>query len=162
MSFLRAVQLVGYSVFGFLAATPHVCAADFRWQAAPDDQFETVGTVFVAGEIKPDDHKKLIKAIGDHQGGKGIPLYLELNSEGGNFEEAIKISQIMHDKNLSSKIGPNGKCLSACAVIFMSGRSFNTSGLMHTDDSQGGRSSSFSRHESRDCRQGHAGRSPSA
>ena len=37
-----------------------------------------------------------------------------------------------------------------------------SSGLIHSDDSQIGRSSSSSLHESRNCRQRHAGRSPSA
>ena len=36
------------------------------------------------------------------------------------------------------------------------------SGLIHSGDSQIARSSSSSRHESRNCRQRHAGRSPSA
>ncbi len=104
-------------------------AAEFKWQAAPEDQYETEGTVFVDGLIELGDHEKLLKAIGDNVGQKGIPLFLELNSDGGNFEEAIQISQVMQEKNLSTKLTPNAKCLSACAIIFMSGRSFNNSGF---------------------------------
>ena len=37
-----------------------------------------------------------------------------------------------------------------------------TSGLIHSDDSQIGRSSSSSHYESRNCRQRHASRSPPA
>ncbi len=104
-----------------------VRAADFEWRASPDQQYETAGTVYLNGEIKTGDHLKLLAAIGEHEGEKGMPLYVQLNSEGGNFEEALKISQLMNEKNLSSKLGPNARCLSACAIIFMSGRSFNNS-----------------------------------
>ena len=46
--------------------------------------------------------------------------------------------------------------------VLRAGWSREPSGLIHSDDSQIGRSSSSSRHESRDSRQRHAGRSPSA
>ncbi len=80
------------------------------------------------GEIDVDDHKKLLAALGDREVQKGLPIYLDLDSKGGNFEEGLKIAQIALDKRLSIRLGKNADCLSACAIIFMAGSRFTTVG----------------------------------
>jgi hypothetical protein len=89
---------------------------------------EIQGTIGIKGEIKRDDHLKLLNALGDREGEKGYLIYLDLNSPGGSFEEAIQIADIMKKRYLSTRIKANSQCLSACAIIFMAGNRITTGG----------------------------------
>jgi len=44
-----------------------------------------------------------------------------LNSSGGSFDEAIKLSELIYDRGLSTLIADQKECYSACAFVFMSG-----------------------------------------
>src|SRR5262245_60558610 len=99
-------------------------AADFTARFVDDYQ----GSIQVRGEILFDDHKKLLAALRGREVQKGMPIYLDLNSSGGNFAEALKIAKLALEKRLSTRLGRNAECLSACAIIFMAGTRFTTVG----------------------------------
>lgn len=86
------------------------------------------GTIFVRGEILHDDHKKLLYELGERYGDKGSPIHINLNSKGGNFQEAIKISKILLERQLSTRLESGADCLSACAIVFMAGTRLTTIG----------------------------------
>jgi hypothetical protein len=98
--------------------------ADFSNHLSDGEQ----GIIAIKGEISIGDHLKLLKALGDREGGKGDEIILELDSPGGNFDEAIQIASIMKKRYLSTRITANSQCLSACAVIFMAGNRITTGG----------------------------------
>ena len=114
-----------WAVITFNWLSVPVSAAEIKLELVQG--YERVGTVYLEGEIEPNDHKKLLDVLGDNGGQKGIPLYIELNSKGGNFEEAIKIADVARERVLSTKLGPGSTCLSACAIVFMSGMNYNNS-----------------------------------
>jgi hypothetical protein len=55
-----------------------------------------------------------------------------LNSEGGNFDEGIKIGEFFLKTLVATRIKPHQKCLSACAIMFMAGQNLDTDGF-HLD-----------------------------
>ncbi|WP_146757597.1 hypothetical protein [Cereibacter johrii] len=44
-----------------------------------------------------------------------------LDSPGGSFSEALKVISVIQENSLATIIGPDAKCLSACAFLFMAG-----------------------------------------
>lgn len=108
---------------------PTAIAADFKWTRSPDGR-DGNGVITVRGTIEPGDHQKLIAALGDNEPAAALPIYVDLRSEGGNFEEAIRIMRVMEEKRLSAPISSNARCLSACALVFMAGRSMNNTFLL--------------------------------
>jgi hypothetical protein len=49
-------------------------------------------------------------------------IRLSLDSEGYNYEEALKIARIVKEENISTVVKKSAFCKSACAFIFMAGR----------------------------------------
>ena len=112
-----------WAVIGLCCLAAPISAAEFKRDRGED---EIVAPVYIDGEIEPGDHQKLLDILGDDAGQKGMPLFIQLNSKGGNFEEAIKIAGVARERFLSTKLGPGSTCLSACAIVFMSGMNYNT------------------------------------
>ncbi|MFA5949365.1 MAG: DUF4189 domain-containing protein [Hyphomicrobium sp.] len=121
-SFLRAVSALlampigvawGATIDGDLSDYPN---SDKEW------------VIKIDGGIDAGDCEKLAKLVGTNEGQKGIPIYLELNSEGGSFDEAMKIARFMLDRTLSTRLGSGAQCLSACSIIFMAGTRLTTIG----------------------------------
>lgn len=122
LRYLVAFQLLSLS---FGAAS----AADIVSYAKPDDWYATSkdGCSFtISGEIKQGDRDRLIKALNGAQGGRGSSLVACLNSEGGNFDEGIKIGEFFLKTLVATRIKPHQKCLSACAIMFMAGQNLDT------------------------------------
>jgi Lysozyme inhibitor LprI len=84
--------------------------------------------LFVSGKIEPDDTVKLLKALGDRHGGKGDAVETCLDSDGGNFEEALELADLFIRRGLATNIEAGRKCLSACAILFMTGMRYSTGG----------------------------------
>lgn len=73
----------------------------------------------LVGEIAKGDAERIKTAI------KSVPflgdITLCLNSEGGDFSEAVKIAEILISSRMRTALEPNAVCLSGCAFIFMAG-----------------------------------------
>ena len=76
--------------------------------------------------------------------------------------KAVRVAVLLNPSNPTTAESTLREAQEAAAAIGLQIQSLNASGLIHSDDSQIARSSSSSRHESRNCRQGHARRPPSA
>jgi hypothetical protein len=118
-----AVPLAIFSIVFSCCGPAPADAATFRAEMG-----DYKGTIHVSGEIERGDSRKLLKALGDREAGKGAPITLELKSKGGDFAEALKIGKISLEKNLSTRLGPNAECLGPCAIIFMTGTYLSTVG----------------------------------
>lgn len=44
-----------------------------------------------------------------------------LNSHGGSYDEALKISELLYERGLATVVEDGAECYSACAIIFMAG-----------------------------------------
>ena len=76
-----------------------------------------------SGEIKNGDERLFDQIVFDRlrsaEGGSGLCL----SSEGGSFDAALKIAQLLIENGgFPTHVLENDKCLSACAFIFMAGR----------------------------------------
>jgi hypothetical protein len=68
---------------------------------------------------------------------QGLQIQLCLNSDGGNFAEAVKIIKLILSRSqggygLMTVVEANKKCLSACALVFLAGRRSVGDGYMET------------------------------
>src|SRR4051794_6238554 len=82
-----------------------------------DDSVE----ISISGNIAPGDIDALrasIKSAND--AGKSVSS-LRLNSEGGNFLEAVRVADWVKSAKLSTKVGQSATCASACFLIFAAG-----------------------------------------
>lgn len=86
------------------------------------------GTVSVSGAIERGDSRKLSRVLGEHVGQKGYGISLLLNSEGGDLEEALKLADVIREKELGTEVEPKGRCMAECALMFMAGTSETTIG----------------------------------
>jgi hypothetical protein len=77
---------------------------------------ETPSVLFLLGEISSGDSFELRRAIRSND----IELIVT-NSPGGHVFEALQISGIVFDNNISTFIPENGDCSSACSFVFFAG-----------------------------------------
>lgn len=75
-------------------------------------------THFLNGSITRGDAAKIRKAVDDY--GIGV-VRICLNSNGGNFAEAVAIAKVVISTRTATALEAHTKCLSACAFIFMAG-----------------------------------------
>ncbi len=80
--------------------------------------------VTLSGQIASGDAERLQTFLNDG----GLPSAyapfhtLCLDSPGGSFAEGIKLAEIVSGRGLATAVGPERRCESACALIFMGGR----------------------------------------
>jgi uncharacterized protein YecT (DUF1311 family) len=84
--------------------------------------------ITVAGKIVPGDFARLKAALGNDYEPSFAGPTMCLNSPGGDFVEALKVADFV-SKGISTTVGENAKCISACAWIFMAGTSLATGGV---------------------------------
>lgn len=100
------------------AAATTLPAAEIRREPLPEMQC----THSLTGQIAPGDADALQAALEDWDGGNGDTYQsfrLCLDSPGGALLEALKIADLGWD--FGTAVGPEARCLSACAMIFMAG-----------------------------------------
>jgi uncharacterized protein YecT (DUF1311 family) len=102
-------------------------AASFRLISEPSDNLNECH-LLVKGAIEIGDNDRLSTALGEREGGKGTPIIACLDSTGGNFSEAIEIGKTFIRRAVKTKILADESCLSACAIVFMTGMTYSTMG----------------------------------
>ncbi|SNY90536.1 hypothetical protein SAMN04515647_0704 [Cohaesibacter sp. ES.047] len=138
----HTIRLIGFLLFAFSSVTA-ASAATFTKMWDED----TKCILKMEGEIKEGDYQKLLNLIVtpdvrkedpskpketfiwsgfskvDPRGYDGDYKHrrLCLNSPGGSFAEALKIAKIV-DEGLGTVVEKHHRCLSACALVFMSGK----------------------------------------
>jgi hypothetical protein len=73
--------------------------------------------LLVSGVIGPGSYDEFRDAL-TH----GAPELIVLDGPGGILGEALMIGEEVRRRNLSTLVGPNRSCASACAIVFLSGR----------------------------------------
>lgn len=93
-------------------------AAEFSRQAA--DRFGPV-SIALKGQIKPGDYDRFKDFLLLPGNLKAYTNYVWLDSTGGNLAEAMKFAGLFEKSSASVVVGPDGKCYSACFMMFASG-----------------------------------------
>lgn len=76
---------------------------------------DLICNVRMSGAIQNGDLKRLEAALPDRE------RTLCLDSEGGSYDEAVKLAGYIIEHRIGTLVEARGKCLSACAIVFMSG-----------------------------------------
>jgi hypothetical protein len=93
-------------------------AATFVLQ--PADAYGPV-SVLVKGQIHAGDFEKFQTFLLQPGRLKAYTNYVWLDSTGGNLSEAMKFANLFEKSSASVVVGPDGKCYSACFMMFASG-----------------------------------------
>jgi hypothetical protein len=88
---------------------------DLARGTAPASGDETV--LLVSGVIRPGAHLQFRAALS-----RGAPRLVVLDGPGGVLGEALLIAEEVRRRHLDTLVAPNRRCASACAVVFLSGR----------------------------------------
>lgn len=75
-------------------------------------------SVYLVGAIKEDDDRQFGRVLKTND---SKIVFVDINSEGGNVEAAIKIGRIIRREALNVIVGNNAQCASACIYILASG-----------------------------------------
>lgn len=101
-----------------LSLHPSANAADFALQ--PADAYGPV-SVIIKGQIHAGDFEKFQTFLLLPGRLKAYTNYVWLDSVGGNLAEAMKFANLLDKSSASVVVGPDGKCYSACFMLFASG-----------------------------------------
>ena len=94
------------------------CAATFAMQ--PPDAYGPV-SILIKGQIQAGDFEKFQAFLLQPGRLKAYTNYVWLYSTGGNLAEAMKFANLFEKSSASVVVGPDGKCYSACFMMFASG-----------------------------------------
>ena len=81
--------------------------------------------LIIGGEIVAGDADRLYEEITHHK----PPLWITLNSPGGNVAEAIRMASLIAGLRVSTEVPPNGICGSSCFFLFLAGEPRNAFGV---------------------------------
>ncbi|MEX0408015.1 hypothetical protein ABGN05_20355 [Aquibium sp. LZ166] len=112
-----------------LSAAEVKCSAEEIFIDVPLYVPEWVNIIQVHGPIREGDFEQIRDVLGEPTAhftncefANARPGFVvELNSQGGDLLEALKIGSYLRRKGAGTYIPPSGECLSSCAVIFMGG-----------------------------------------
>ena len=88
-----------------------------KGHATRGDIAEGPTVLLVTGMIGPGSYAEFRSALA-----QGNPELVIIDGPGGILEEALLIGQEVRRRQLSTLVGSNRQCASACAVVFLSGR----------------------------------------
>ena len=88
-----------------------------KGHASRGDIAEGPTVLLVTGMIGPGSYAEFRSALA-----QGNPELVIIDGPGGILEEALLIGQEVRRRQLSTLVGSNRQCASACAVVFLSGR----------------------------------------
>lgn len=108
----------GLSGFAMVILSPLLAAAaDIKSTAGKDGRV----TIIIAGEIEPGDADTFSMAVKQANSAGKLVANVRLNSEGGNLLEGVKLADAVRYGKMSTNVGKNATCASACFLIFAAG-----------------------------------------
>ena len=112
---LTALLVVAVGTGGSLTCAS---AADFTLQ--PADAYGPTA-ILIQGEIKAGDFERFQAFLLNPKHLQAYANYVWLDSRGGDLPEAMKIANLLEKSSASVVVGPDGKCYSACFMLFAAG-----------------------------------------
>jgi len=108
----------GLSGLAIVILSPLVAAAaDIKSATGKDGRV----TIVIAGEIVPGDSDTFTIAVKQANGAGKLVANVRLNSEGGNLLEGVKLADAVRYGKMSTNVGKNATCASACFLVFAAG-----------------------------------------
>jgi hypothetical protein len=101
-----------------VALSPIVAAsADIKSASGKDGRV----TILITGEIVPGDADAFSATVKQANDAGKFVANIRLNSEGGNLLEGVKLADAVSFGKISTNVGKNATCASACFLIFAAG-----------------------------------------
>lgn len=108
----------GLSGLAMVVLSPLVAAAaDIKSAPGKDGRV----TIVIAGEIVPGDADTFSIAVKQANSAGKLVANVRLNSEGGNLLEGVKLADAVRYGKMSTNVGKNATCASACFLVFAAG-----------------------------------------
>jgi len=131
-TFLRLKCLFVSALFPIVASSAEIELVHLRYD--PDyPSIVTELSMTLKGPIKTGDAEKVRSALhsGDTplQAGATGHAQITLDSQGGSFEEAIRLMDLFREVAISTRIEADAECFSACAVAFLGGHHINEASI---------------------------------
>jgi hypothetical protein len=92
-------------------------ATSFQQPSAPGIPSERDTIIVVRGVIQAGDHGRFIELLD-----RVNPDLVVMDGPAGFVEDALIMAEEIHSRGLKTLIGPHRACISACAIMFLSGR----------------------------------------
>ena len=92
-------------------------AASFQKPRTPGIPSSRDEIVVVTGVIQAGDHERFIELLD-----RVNPDIVAMDGPGGLIEDALIMAEEIHHRGLKTLVGPHQVCISACAIMFLSGR----------------------------------------
>lgn len=100
----------------WLSALP-VSARSFQQPSPPGVPSARAEIVVVTGIIQRGDHREFRDLLD-----RTDPDIVMMDGPGGSVEDALLMADEIHDRGLNTVVAPDRTCISACALLFLSGR----------------------------------------
>ncbi len=118
---VAAMLALGMPSQGTAEPPSHLDSDNFYSQLAGRARTGTVApdrtVLLVSGVIGPGAHQQFRAALS-----RGIPELVVLDGPGGILGEALLIAEEVRRRRLNTLVADNRSCASACAIVFLSGR----------------------------------------
>ncbi|MDI1298194.1 hypothetical protein, partial [Methylotenera sp.] len=119
---LKPLNLITFLFLAFILNISTVNAANITL----NDLGSNAANIIYEGKIVKGDSKKISSIINKY---KGYIVSIELDSLGGDVEEAIRVADIIERFQISSTVPKSKICGSACFFIFIAGTNRMASGI---------------------------------
>ena len=111
-SCLYAIAMVANAQLSSIATAAEVDTINLA-----DDRVE----ISIVGNILPGDADSLSARLKAAKDAGKVVTSVRLNSNGGNLLEGVRLADVVRSANVSTKVGENAICASACFLIFAAG-----------------------------------------
>lgn len=102
---------------GLLLAASIAAAAEIKSTPLADVRV----AISIVGNIVPGDADSLGAHIKEAKDAGKVVTSVRLNSEGGSLMEAVRLADAVRSAKVSTNVGENATCASACFLIFAAG-----------------------------------------
>jgi hypothetical protein len=111
-------QFINLLALGMLALPAgSATSAEIKSLAAKDGRV----VILITGEITPGDADNFSGAIKQANDAGKFVANVRLNSDGGNLLEGVKLADAVRFGKISTNVGKNATCASACFLVFAAG-----------------------------------------
>lgn len=112
------LRIVVFSICALFISSAE--AAKFKRLPASHGNGVPVAYIELEGPIEPGDVERLDKLIRNED----YDVLLSLNSNGGDFQTGIALAKYINTKPVATTVKGGNQCLSACAIAFLGGTSW--------------------------------------
>jgi hypothetical protein len=113
---VRLASAVLAGLVSFVAASTSLAESEIRRGPRHDPRPHQIVLV-MSGMIGPGAYEKFRRSVA-----RSRPDVLVLEGPGGVMVEAMLIAEEVRRRGIRTAVAPNGRCASACAIVFLAGR----------------------------------------